>query len=796
MGSGPSKKHETYTVSPSDAASETQAHGPADSSALVSALDHSLELIAGLPSQTDGTYQYDDLVLLVKQATDELQGAQLSDSDTALYRKKIAAEAAAALETLDAATLQTLAAEQGFQHPQLVGLSGGDHPLVHWLNPAYPLETSSKSKIQAKALERFELLASGAVTDINGVTIADLATGAVPATEDSWHASPTDVALAVAAVADAAAKFQYQNGTDGGLTDLLVAERRLHTAACEAMGGDLAVAQAAGSALVTKHLDTLHSGHRIQMVNAAVASALEAGVMPERHAYWLHPTEQLALLRANTDPAVRSELDAKAQERANGVRALAAAIAASDAAGKVPASAAEVSDWVAAKGSAIEAAAATSWKSEVAGLGQQRLNKMGFPATLAMRHSLSSPWRQWAKAQPIGDLRKAAAELGMTDVGAATRAQVQNYIAAQWDPGYDTEKIQTAVTAAAAVKQHSVGAINKGTGKAVTGGHTHGSQASPSVQLTPPAESWAGKHAQLVAALQAHASLSHEIPAPRPPGEIAALTLGKAKPASVGGMHHKNFHEDAHGGLWLHKPDSTNGARAHAEAAAARLHNLTGVRTPPVYVRAVEGKLGSLQPWLAGAQPLGQTPDAWSQTDVDAMVRFHVVAWACSNHDGNPNNVLRTPSGGLTPIDHGQAWRYFGADRLALDYDPNGKYGNPPPAYLIAYKAALDGQFAKGVRVRPEAALPIIKAFEQMHDSAFRAELQPYAAAGVKADLPWVARMRKDAQKRLGTMAVSPNDIVDEFLSHAVARKSSLRADFAKFFSDLGFDNKALTKVA
>lgn len=796
MGSGASKKHETFAVSPAGLAADNPLSVDGAGATTVAALDHTLELIAGLPSQTDGPFQYEDLVWLVNQATEELHGAQLSESDAELYRKKIAADAAAALQCLDTATLHAWAADQGFQYPQLVGLSGGDHPLAHWLNPAYPAASSSKAKVQAKAIERFELLASGAVSDINGVTLADLPAGVSTPDDDSWNAAPAEVALAVAAVADAVTKLKYEKGTDGGLSAMLSAERHLHTAVCEEMGADLAITQAAGSALVTKQLDTLNAWQRTEMVDAAVGAALESGVMPERQAFWLHPTEQLALLRANTAPAVRDQLEAKAQDRANTVRALAAAIAVSDAAGDLPASVAALPDWVAAKQQAIEAAVASSWKGEVAARGQQRLNQIGYPAALGMRHSLTSKWRTWAKGQPIADLRKAAVELGMSDVGAATRAQVQNYIAGQWDPGVDQAQIQTAVTALAATKKQQTAMPSKGKGKASVVAQEHGSQPTPTVQLAPPIDSWAGKHAQLVAALQVHANLSSEIPTARPASEIAKLTLGKAQPASVGGMHQKNFHEDGHGGLWLHKPDSTKGARAHAEAAAARLHNLAGVRTPPVYVRAVEGKLGSLQPWLAGAEPLGQTPGAWSQTDVDAIVRFHVAAWACGNHDGNPNNIVRTPSGGLAPIDHGQAWRYFGADRLALDYDPNGKYGNPPPAYLIAYRAALEGQLAKGVRVRPEAALPIIKAFEQMPDSVLRSELQSYAIAGVKANLPWVERVRKGAQKRLGVMTVSADDIAEQFLLGAVARKASLRANFAQFFSAAGFDNKALTKVA
>lgn len=52
-------------------------------------------------------------------------------------------------------------------------------------------------------------------------------------------------------------------------------------------------------------------------------------------------------------------------------------------------------------------------------------------------------------------------------------------------------------------------------------------------------------------------------------------------------------------------------------------------------------------------------------------MRYHVAAWAVGDHDGNPSNVLRTPSGGLCPVDQGQSFKFYGSDRPATDYHPN-----------------------------------------------------------------------------------------------------------------------------
>jgi len=394
---------------------------------------------------------------------------------------------------------------------------------------------------------------------------------------------------------------------------------------------------------------------------------------------------------------------------------------------------------------------------------------------------------------------------------AATRAQLQNYLAAGWDPSLSRANINAAAQQAAANKAAPLAGTTCPSAPAGTSGTQTpatpadaATSASPSAPKpapspaapTPSAGSWATRHAAAVAVLKAHVAVAADVPAPRPAAEIAALKLSKGEPAHVGGMHSKTLHTDPTGGAWLHKPDKTGGARAHAESAAATLHNLAGVRTPPVYVRAVGGKPGALQPWVAAAEPLPAEPGQWSQADVDQLVGFHVAAWVCSNHDGNPTNILRTPSGGLAPIDHGQAFRYFGEDRLSLGYDPNAHYGNPPPAYLAAYKAAKSGGLTDGVRVRPEAALGVIKAFERIPDAQYRAALVPVATEGVKADVAWVPRMRKAAQKRLGKTTVSDAEVAEEFLTRALERKHGLRAAFADFFAGLGLDSKALTKVA
>src|SRR5690606_1538338 len=66
---------------------------------------------------------------------------------------------------------------------------------------------------------------------------------------------------------------------------------------------------------------------------------------------------------------------------------------------------------------------------------------------------LTSDFKAWAAKQKLSDLRAVAAELGMDNNAKATRAQVQNYIAASFNKKYDQQAIKDKVTADVAKKE-------------------------------------------------------------------------------------------------------------------------------------------------------------------------------------------------------------------------------------------------------------------------------------------------------------------------------------------------------
>jgi hypothetical protein len=279
-----------------------------------------------------------------------------------------------------------------------------------------------------------------------------------------------------------------------------------------------------------------------------------------------------------------------------------------------------------------------------------------------------------------------------------------------------------------------------------------------------------------------------DVPKPVDAKVVATHDFGAGTSATnLGGVHSKSLHTGPDGGQWLFKPDKkTKGARAAAEAAASQVFQTAGVSAVPVYTAKVGGHTGAIQPMVKGASALAADPKAWTQADVDHLVRAHVPQWLMGDHDGHPGNILKTPSGGLVPIDAGQAFKHYGTDKLSLDYHPNASFGAPRPAYQQAYQAAISGGLAPGVKIKPAVAHPVIKKLESIPDSQWRAMLHTTAHQGAKnPDIGWVPHMRQRAadQHKIPAAKVTTAQIAEAFLDHACERKNTLRESFTAFFT-------------
>lgn len=797
MGTGGKSSHQAYDVAPT--AGDASAAGdttpaPAEPVHVAPAALTLIQQLTGEPISENPGATYGKLADAATELAASGAGPEELTEGHALTL--------AWLQQLSAEQLQQLAAGQGFTHPQLVGLSGKQpHPLVHVLDPHYPADSPSKMKIQQVANARYAALAAGET--INGLTLADLPAPA-PAGDGQWTATVAEVSGLQAQIATTLAdistaskaytNLDHAQKVNTGFAELIALENKLATAACPDDPQALAAAQAAAAHSITQALDNgLIKPHlaiqlRQDLVDAGTLTSAEAGV--------LSTSQIIDVARPGTAAEQRAQLLELAGTRA-GQLAQHHSLAEQHAA----LIGAKFSPYNEAHWAALDPAALTTmatltgelYHTEEAILGwstQKFVPVQGNDYTSVWPESYTHGFRKWAKTQPLGQLRQAATELGLEHADKATRAQVQNYIAGQWDSAQNTTEIQAAVTAKATAPPPAAPAASAASGTAATAptvGELVGAKTTKPAATTPPkvtakGSDWVAQHADLVAALKHHAASNSGLPQPMDSKVVAAWNFGKGTAAAhLGGTHSKSLHTGPDGKQWMFKRDSSGGARAAAEANAAAVFHAAGLPAVPVYQSTVNGKRGSVQPLLTQASPFPGSPKSWSQADADAIVRYHVAAWAVSNHDGHKDNLLRTPAGGMVAIDLGQAYKFCDQDKLSLSYNPAGT-----TVTHDLYQAHLGGKLAAGVTVNPAVAHPVLATIEKIPDAQWRSMLHDTAYAGAKADVPWTAGMRKRAAQSLGIapQKVSAAQVAEAFLDAAVARKNGLRKAFTTFFTE------------
>ncbi|TGB15479.1 hypothetical protein [Streptomyces sp. MZ04] len=852
MGTGSKSSHASYAVGPT-AVAEGSGEAVAEASAqpmsgeeiqakadLLMAIDNMKELIEPLADlgweelpPSDPVERYEQFVNQVEQAQgaiEELEEAGASEEEVEAHTKALKAHTVAFLNSLDEDDLREIAAAKGFEHPALVGLSGkGQHPLVHWLDPAYPSDLLSKQKIQAAALDRYQQLLAGGT--VGGLTLADyhyLEGTEPPVSGGSWSATPGEVLAAGGDLADAISAYKHAakytaDGTQGeALQAMLAAEHKVATVDCPELGEELDSAKAKAASKV---------GHAINLnpvlpsdLQPLVEQALATGDLTETEAKHLTACQLVTLLRTTTPETEVTALKDIAVQRQDSLADLDAAYAAHSAlapgsgeslalppAGE-PAAPQKIAVWAENAGELQHLQQATKWytNSQQALSGEPFAEHPGVDAAKYVHpESLTNDFKAWAKGQKLADLRTVAGEMGLDNSAQASRAQVQNYIAASFNPKYDQEDIKEKVAAATAKKAAAKAAApaakpggepasdeavqalasklpNNGAGAASNASVKPAAPPSPKPVKAPKPGSFNANIQALMAEVQHAKATSQDVPTRIDAKEVAGWTFGPGTKASnLGGTYVKTVHDGPDGSKWLFKTDHNHGgALGHTEAAASHVLSLGGVPAVPVYHhKQADGTAGCVQPLLQGAKPFTSSPSQWSQSQVDAIVRSHVGSWFIGEHDGHQDNWLETPSGGLVQVDRGQAWKHFGQDKLSIGYAPSGG-GGFTPVHQKLYQAALEGGLAKGVKINPAAAHPVIKKFESMPDAQLRSVLHSTAHEGAKSGVAWVPQMRSRAAKalKIPQSQVTHEQIADMFLDHAVERKNSLRQNFANFF--------------
>jgi hypothetical protein len=831
VGAGSKKKHEIYAVAPTTPIASTVFTGamlgmgggggvvafgavPADGVAAFEDAHELIDLVVAAPAGgPDSFAQFAGEVKAAHAALDAAASKGAPAHAIIEEHKALVAAGRAYLQGLSPDELYQLAADSGFEHPWLVGADtppGKDHPLIFWLNPAYDQDIPSKLAIQDKAFARWQQLQAGG--SYGGLAFGDYM-AAHPAAGGIEVLSPAELVALHSELDDL--RSQAKVGTDFYKTNAELwyafhegLHRYEQAVSSDPAFGKPVVSPWSWAPFSDAGLATVLSEHTNLSELDALAlnrhgaqdylwgSGESKAAAASRVAAWHQALEDIhSHVGQFGDIYGTDGLTLPSLSTPEGTVAVScwlldmAGLKADHGTGTVAAIAQKGSLW------ASDAAAELFGDSKLAA----RDATMRTAGMLGI--STQTQFRGWAKDQKIGDLRALTVSLGMDEQTAktSTRAQLQNFalghISTKAKAAYETSLVAKAAAPAPTAPVVAATPMHQAPKTAPTAKPAAGSPASLPAGIVAKKAGFAEKRSQMAAGLQ-HLAAAMAATADRPtPGEVQNLKLTPTSAPVHGGAHSKQFFTDEKGRVWMFKPSVP--ARAAAEQAAADLFHRAGLPAVPVFAHKVSGKSGSLQPIVPHTGTVDPHPGSWSQGDVDAMVRFHVASWMVGDHDAKPDNMLRTPGGGILAIDQGQAWKFVGRDRLDVDYHPNSSYGVSPPVYHQAYKAAKSGKLAAGVKIRPEAAAPVIAAFESIGTTELRNMIRPVAEQGAAEQLPWYQPMRDSAKKRFKTADPTPAQIADAFVDHVVARKDRLRQDFAAFFAGLGVEGaEHLAEVA
>lgn len=258
---------------------------------------------------------------------------------------------------------------------------------------------------------------------------------------------------------------------------------------------------------------------------------------------------------------------------------------------------------------------------------------------------------------------------------------------------------------------------------------------------------------------------------------------------SLGGVTGVKVYVDSKGVEWAVKtPKSGSNAYGNKnfmvdiEIAASRLQNKAGLPVPAMHEEEVDGKHSAVSKMykapdggkVAEAFPKGKGLDiaTMSQDDILDLQRNQVFDWLISNHDTHSANFLRTETG-IVGIDKGQAFKFFGQDKLDYNYQPVMPLDGNVSVYQRIWKQFAQG---KGELIDPNSGelKGTIERIQSIPDDEYRKLLRPYAtkaAAGNSLSMP---------NKPYGA---SKAELVSHFLDEAVKRKNNLAKDFGDYYA-------------
>ena len=231
------------------------------------------------------------------------------------------------------------------------------------------------------------------------------------------------------------------------------------------------------------------------------------------------------------------------------------------------------------------------------------------------------------------------------------------------------------------------------------------------------------------------------------------------------GVSHPQVYADAQGNRWLGKR-SPLAFLPEIDKGVSLIQQRAGLPAAETHVTTIDGKPASVQRMFDATPvfPDNQVdPGRLSPQDLLALQKHMALDWMISNHDAHSGNFLRDKAtGDILGIDKGQAFKFFGRDRLTPDF---GRDVNPPlypnnPVYSTLLRAHSRGDIALADPRSGEYGA-FVSGLQNIPDDEYRGYLRPYATA-------------------MAAEGMQPDP--EGFLAKAVARKNNLANDLGALY--------------
>lgn len=255
------------------------------------------------------------------------------------------------------------------------------------------------------------------------------------------------------------------------------------------------------------------------------------------------------------------------------------------------------------------------------------------------------------------------------------------------------------------------------------------------------------------------------------------------------GTHGARLFADPQGTQWLVKPPAPGAEfMAPLDNATATLQAKSGLDGPETHMIPWHDGHASAVKMIPGVSQAFQHPPRLkdlSPDDITTLQKHQAFDWLISNHDGHVGNFMRTPEGGLVGIDKGQAFKYFGRDKLSPNFHPN--YYAREPVYNQLWRDFSGGHPGEmqDPRAKHSPLGQYIQKLQDIPDATLKNMFRPYAeqAAGVGllANPNDDGKGNVDPQRGLDEASVAPND-AEGFLSALVKRKNNLSNDLGTLY--------------